>query len=154
MTPARILFNAVLLKSEALGRLREGAEGRRSVLEIEDLGVVVVGAVHRLEARVEVEHGLLGLAPVVIYELSAYPEPLLAVERADLGLRIRRELLGNVLYLAGLDLELTLEEHRGAERAHSRLVAVHRREVVGTDLLQKLINLFDSFHGRIPPLSV
>jgi len=115
------------------------------VLEVERLGVVVVGGVHRLELGVVLQHVDLRFAAVVADECSGDADPFVTglVHGTDFDLAVLLDLLGAVLGLAGLDVELALENVGGTERADARLVAVGRREEIRTTCLEKF---YDFFH--------
>ena len=127
-------------------RATERAECRGGVFEIQDLGIVVIRAVHCLQDRHLVQHGRLDFPAVVIDQLAGEPEPFAVLERADFHFRVRSDLLGNRLHLAGLDIELAFIQERRSERPHPRLVSFDRRQIIRLRFVQKLINLFNAFH--------
>ena len=88
-----------MLQFHRLRWRRKGAEGGLRILEVEDLGVAVVGVVHPPKVGVLFQHGDLHLAPVVVKELSGDADPGAVSEGADLRFGVRSELLGDVFKL-------------------------------------------------------
>ena len=82
---------------------------------------------------------LLSFYPLIEYGFSADADPLAAVEGADLKLGICRQLLGDILYKAGLEIEFAFEHVYGTERSYPRLIAVSSRKVVGVCRFKKII---------------
>ena len=132
------------LELHGTGCRTEAVERGGRVLEVERLGVVVVGRVHRLEFRVVLEHVDFGFPAVIIDQLTGDTEPDTVLKSTELGLGIGRQLLGNILDLAGLDVKLAVIEIDRAKRPDPRLVALDRRQVVGTGFLQKLTDSLNS----------
>ena len=91
------------------------------------------------------QHVDLRFAAVVADECSGDADPLVTggIHRADFDLAVLLDLLGAVLGLAGLDIELALENVGGTERANTRLVTVYRCQKVGATFLEKF---YDFFH--------
>ena len=83
----------------------EGAECRLGGFEIQYLGVVIRCGIHRLQLRILCEHVLLCLETVIADQLARYAQPDAVLERADLCLRVRLNLLRDCLDLAGLDIK-------------------------------------------------
>ena len=122
----------------------EAVERGSRVLEIEDFGIFVIRGVHRLQFRIIFEHVDLGFTAVIADEGAGDTQPLGAslVHGADFDLAVFLDLLGAVLGLARLDVEFALEYFDGAERAHTRLVTVDRREEICTAFLDKILDFF------------
>ena len=135
------------LELHGTGCRTEAVERGGRVLEVERLGIVIVGGVHRLEFRVVFEHVDLRFAAVVADERPGDTDPLVTggVHRTDFDLAVFLDLLGAILRLAGLDVELALENVGGTERADARLVAVDRRQEIRTACLEKFYDFFHSF---------
>ena len=131
---------------EFLDEVHHAADLGVTVGEIEQAHLPAVLVVHLHDLWPGLPH--LGKDRLVLYDLdrAVVAEEFPAAERQDLHLRVRRYLLRDGLYLASLYVEPAVVEQSRSERAHPRLVTVHSREVVGVDLLQKLVYLFDSFH--------
>lgn len=127
----------------------EGVKRSRRVLEIQGFGVVVVRGVHRLELGVMLEHVHLGFTTVIANECSGNTKPLIAslVHGANFDLAVFLDLLGAVLGLAGLNVELALENVGGSERTNARLITVNRCQKICTAFLEKL---YDFFHFESP----
>lgn len=111
------------------------------------LGVVLV--IHAAQVAVVVQHGLLGLHAVVLYQLAGHAQPHAVLEDADLALGVRGQLPGHGFGLAGLDVQLPIEDVGGAEGANAGLIPLHGSQIVGAGGFQKCT---DSFRGKIPPL--
>ena len=122
------------------GVVGEGADGGLGVLEEIDGGIVVVLVVHGAEARVGIQHGFLHFHTQVLDKggLDAQPLPSLGVVGADGDLRVRGDLLGDVLHVAGLDIELALDDLGGPERTDLRLVAVCGGKEIDASLVQEI----------------
>ena len=86
-------------------------------MEIEHLSVAVVFVIHAAQAGVGVQHGLFGLDPVILHQLSGDADPAALMECADLHLGVGQDLLRAGLDLAGLDVQLVLENVGSAEGA-------------------------------------
>lgn len=138
----KLKFHGARSRSEAVER------GGR-ILEVERFGVVIVGGVHRLELGVVLQHVDLRFAAVVADECSGDADPFVTglVHGTDFDLAVLLDLLGAVLGLAGLDVELALENVGGTERADTRLVAVDRRQEIRTAIFEKF---YDFFHENLP----
>ena len=109
------------------------------IAQIQDDGIVVRLAVHAAKAGILVQHVLLRFDAVVSNEFAGDPEPFTVHEGADFGPGIRKELLVHVLDLAGLDVQLPLEDFGRTEGTDAGLAALHGREVIGSRLLQELL---------------
>ena len=94
-----------------------------------------------------VEHGDFGGASVVVHKDSGDSDPLVALHGADFAFSIGDELFGDIFPAPGLDVELVLEDERGAERTHARLVLVHGGEVVVSCVLEELVGLLHGHGG-------
>ena len=86
--------------------MSEGVDGGDTVLEVEHLSVAVICGVHLFQAGVSVQHGLPCLDAVILDQFASNANPLAALESAKLGFRVGVQLLGNILLLAGLDVQL------------------------------------------------
>ena len=133
------------LERHGTWRFSETTERGSCILEVEDFGVFVIRRIHALEFGVGFEHMDLGFTAVIADECSAQTEPLIAglVHSAKLDLAVFLDLLRDIFGLAGLDVELALENFDGPERAYFRFVAINRCEEIGAAFLDKV---FDFFH--------
>ena len=82
---------------------------------------------------------LLGSNVVVVNKGAGQSQPFFAVEAAEFYLGSVC-LLENVFALAGLDIELTLEEIDGSEGSYSGLIAVDGCQIVCSAFLDEFIN--------------
>lgn len=119
--------------------MSEGVDGGDTVLEVEHLSVAVICGVHLFQAGVSVQHGLPCLDAVILDQFASNANPLAALESAKLGFRVGVQLLGNILLLAGLDVQLALKNVRRTKGANSRLVAFHGCQIVGLGFFQELV---------------
>ena len=110
----------------------------------------VIRAVHRLQAGHLVQHGGLGLPPVVVHQFAGNTKPDSVMECADLCLRIHRQLFGNGFPFPRLDIQLPFKNQGGAEGPHAGLVPLHRRQIIGLGLLQKLAYTLEIGHDKSP----
>ena len=125
------------------GVVGEGADGGLGVLEEIDGGIVVVLVVHGAEARVGIQHGFLHFHTRIFNKggLDAQPLPSLGVEGADGDLWIGRNLFGDILNVACLNIELALNDLGGAEGTDFRLVSVNCGEEIIPCLVQEIFDL-------------
>ena len=80
----------------------KGREGGNRILEIEYLGIVVILVIHTAQIRIGIQHGLFGLDPTVLSQLTCYTNPSTLMEGRQLHLGIGNDLAGAGLYLTGL----------------------------------------------------
>lgn len=132
------------LEFHSTRRSSEGVERSCRVLEIEHFGIVVIGRIHELEFGIVLEHMDLGFATVIADKCTGNAKPLvsLGVHGTNLDLAVFLNLLGAVLRLAGLNVELALENFDGTEGAYTRLVAVNCRQKVGATFLDEVLDFF------------
>ena len=106
-------------KSESNGPRGSGeaGEGGGGVFEVQHLGVVILGGIHRLQGGIRIQHVLLGLNPIIPDQGGGYAQPGTVREGADFGLRIGLQLFRDGFDLPGLNIELILEKVDGAEGA-------------------------------------
>ena len=106
-------------------RFRKGIERRFAILEIQHDGIVVVLVVHASEAWILVQHVLLGFYSVVRDQSAFQSEPSAVLEAADLGIRVFQKLSVAVLFLSGLNVELSFKFLGRSKRSDSWLIAFY-----------------------------
>lgn len=90
----------------------------------------------------------LGFQAVVFHQGAGDSNPFIAsfVHGANLDLGICSNLLGNVLGLAGLNVQLAFEDFCGTERTNLGLITIDGCQEIGTSILKKL---YYFFHFRL-----
>ena len=126
----------------------KGAEGGYGVLQIQHLGVAIVLVIHIAQAGVVIQHGLLGFYAVILHQFSGNAQPHAVLESANLALGVGGQLFGHGLGLAGLDIQLALENVGRAEGADAGLVTLHGGQVVWYQQTSEIRILFAYW---IPP---
>ena len=116
----------------------KGTEGGHGVLQIQNLGVVVVFIVHCPQVGIVIQHGLLGFYAVILHQLGGNAEPHAILESTDLTLGVGSDLPGHRLGFAGLDIQLALEDMGGAEGTNTRLIALYGGQIISLCRLQKI----------------
>lgn len=132
------------LELNHLGGGGETAEGSLGILEVEYLGVGILGLVHGLEARIGVQHVNLGFQAVVFHQSAGDSNPFITslVHGANLDPGISSYLLGNVLGLASLNVQLAFEDFCGAEGTNLGLITIDGCQEIGATFLEKLYYFF------------
>ena len=133
------------LERHGARRFSKTAERSGRILEVKNFSILVIRGIHALEFGVGFEHVDLRFTTVIADKRSTQTQPLVAslVHGTKLDLAIFLDLLRDILGLAGLDVELALENFDGPERAYFRFVAINRCEEIGAAFLDKV---FDFFH--------
>ena len=72
------------------------------------------------------------------------------MESADLNLGICRDLPGDRLDLAGLDIELSVMQQGRAKGSYAGLIALHRGKIIGLRLVEKRAHFFQIVHWIHP----
>ncbi len=109
------------------------------IAQIQDDGIVIRLIVHAAKVGILVQHVLFRLDAFVRNEFAGDAEPFAVHESADFGPGIRKELLVHVLDLAGLDVQLPLEDFGRTEGTDTGLAALHGCQVIGSRFLQELL---------------
>ena len=79
--------------------IRKWCKGSRGIFQVKYLCIAIAGLIHGLQVRVAVQHVLLCLYPVIQHGSGLDPQPVTAVECADLYLGISQNLSGNIFTL-------------------------------------------------------
>ena len=111
-------------------------ESGSSVLEIERLGIVVILIIHSPQIGVGIQHGFLSFDPVILYQFTGNANPGTLMESRDFHLGVSHDLLRTGFDLAGLDVQLTIENVGGAKRTDTGLITFHRCQIAYTGILQ------------------
>ena len=94
------------------------------------------------EVGISIQHGLLCLKTIIFNEFAGQADPLPFVESADLGLGICKKLTRGGFDLAGLNVQLAIEDIGSTEGADTGLITLDCCQIVNTGFFQKITYAF------------
>lgn len=108
----------------------KGTNGGHTILKVEYLSVAIICGIHLLQTRIGIQHGLSCFHMVILYQFASNANPFTTLECTQFCFRVCMELLGNILLLAGLNVQLAVKNMCCTKGTHSRLITFDRCQVI------------------------